>query len=119
MTMSLQLSAQAQENHRRFVERARATGQVWGLRSADGWAVCPSNEDDDANVLVFWSDEAYAKRHARGEWSQYAATAIPLDEFVRTWLPGMEREGMRVGTNWDVNLAGVELAPADLAAQLA
>ncbi len=118
MTMPLGSAAQAQENHARFVERVRASGQVWGLRSAHGWAVCPSNEDPGANVLVFWSDEAYAKRHAREEWSQYAATAIPLDEFVRTWLPGMEREGLRVGTNWDASLAGVELAPADLAAQL-
>ena len=116
--MSLQLSADSQANHARFLERVRASGQVWGLRSADGWAVCPSNAEKDMDVLVFWSDKAYAARHVRDEWAEYVPTAISLDDFLGKWLPGMARDGVLVGTNWDANLFGAESAPVELAAQL-
>ena len=80
--------------------------------------MCPSNDDDDVNVLVFWSDKAYAARHVRDEWAQYVPTAISLNDFLGKWLPGMARDGKLVGTNWDANLCGIESTPADLAAQL-
>ena len=116
--MSLQLSVEARANHERFLERVRAKGEVWGLRSADGWAVCPSNEDEDVIVFVFWSDRAYAARHVREEWAEYVPTAISLDDFLTKWLPGMSRDGRLVGTNWDASLCGVESTPEDLALQL-
>jgi hypothetical protein len=34
------------DNHRRFIERVAKSRVVWGLKSANGWAVAPSNDHE-------------------------------------------------------------------------
>lgn len=114
----LQDRATSESNYRRFVERVRETEEVWGLQSKEGWAYSESNEYEDADVLVFWSDRAYAQRHVQGEWSQHVPTPIPLDEFIDHWLRGMDEDGTLVGPNWDAGLCGLEVEPRDLAEKL-
>jgi hypothetical protein len=87
-----------------------------GLRHpGGGWATCPSNEYENTNIYVFWSDEAYARRHCKEEWEDYVPTAITLDSFVDNWLKGMHNDGFLVGTNWDANLFGKEVEPIEIA----
>jgi hypothetical protein len=114
----LHLTADSQANHERFVRRVRESEVVWGLKSNDRWAVCPSNEYEDSTVFPFWSDEAYAKRHCKDEWAEYVPTQINLDSFIDNWLKGMNEDGALVGTNWNLDLAGIEVEPIDLAKQL-
>ena len=115
----LNLTAAAKEQHNRFVERVRASGLVWGLRSADGWAMAPSNdEDEDGDVIPFWSDRAYAARCAVDEWAEYEPESIPLEAFLEAWLPGMSEDGTLVGTNWNAQLTGAEVDPMDLREEL-
>ena len=112
--MSLHLTADLELLKERFIRRVRDHGEVWGLRSeARGWAYCPSN-DGDEDVLVFWSDRAYAARHAVDEWADYVPTVIPLEAFMQRWLPGMQRDGALAGVNFNADLAGVELRPEAL-----
>lgn len=115
--MSLHLVSDLEANKNRFVARVRESSVVWGLRSENGWAYCQSNHVD-ADVLLFWSDEAYAKRHAVCEWSAYQATAIDLDAFIERWLRGMQRDRCLAGVNFNADLAGLELEPMDLAQAL-
>jgi hypothetical protein len=98
-----------------FIARVRQGGQVWGLRSEGGWAYCESSEYEETDVLVFWSDRASAEKHSKGEWAGHAAEAIALEEFVEKWLPGMDEDGVLIGPDWDLNLAGPEVEPSDLA----
>ncbi len=98
-----------------FVTGVRASGRVWGLKSGNGWAVCPSNEYEDASVYPFWSDEADARIHCADEWSACAPTAIELDRFIEDWLPGMHGDDALVGTNWSPELIGIEIEPMELA----
>jgi len=114
----LQDKSQSEANHRRFVERAVEQGLVWGLRSSEGWAVAPSNEYEDRDVMPFWSDKAYATRAVKDEWSSYSPTEIPLPEFLDRWLKGMSADGVLVGTNWDAHLTGTEIEAAELAQEL-
>ena len=115
----LNSSIAAKEQHNRFVERVRASGLVWGLQSPDGWAMAPSNdEDEDADVIPFWSDRAYAARCAVDEWAVYSPESIPLEAFLEAWLPGMAEEGTLVGTNWNAQLTGTEVDPLDLREEL-
>jgi hypothetical protein len=107
-----------ESHYRRFIEQVLTSGEVWGLHSESGWAFCESNEYEDTDVLVFWSDRADAQKHALGEWSNFQPTAIPLDEFTDQWLAGMDEDGALVGPNWDADLNGLEVEPADLAEQL-
>lgn len=112
--MSVHLVVDLEANKQRFIDRVRLTGQVWGLRSENGWAYCKSNHRE-ADVLLFWSDEAYARRHAVAEWLDYVATLIELDAFVDTWLKGMHEDGLLVGVNFNSDLAGLEVEPVALA----
>ncbi len=115
--MTLHLMADLQDNHDRFVSRVRESGVVWGLKSEEGWANCPSNEDD-RDVLLFWSDEAYARRHAVDEWAHYQPAEIDLDRFVDLWLRGMHQDGVLAGVNFNADLAGLEVEPVRLAQAL-
>jgi hypothetical protein len=108
-------SAAAEANYRRFLERVLESGEVWGLQSKEGWAFCDSNEYEETEVLVFWSDRASAQKHAQAEWSGHVPTRIDLADFVERWLPGMDADAVLVGPDWDAEGGGLEVEPADLA----
>jgi len=114
----LEPAAASSERHERFVRRVRESGEVWGLKSDAGWATAPSNEHDESSVMPFWSDRAYAAQCAREGWGDYVPTPIPLDLFVQYWLPGMNGDGVLVGTNWNVHLVGREVKSLDLLTEL-
>lgn len=114
----LQDRAASEANYRRFIEQVRDTQEVWGLQSDEGWAYCASNEYEDTDVLLFWSDRAYAQSHAKGEWSRHKPVAIPLEEFIDNWLQGMDEDGVLVGPNWDTGLCGLEVEPGEVAEKL-
>lgn len=114
----MQDDANFKTSYRRFIDRAQAAGEVWGLQSDSGWAYCESDEYEDTEVLVFWSDRAAAQRLAVGEWSDHKAVAIQLEDFIENWLPGMDEDGALAGLDWDTELSGIEVEPGDLAADL-
>ena len=115
--MTLHLLSDLEANRDRFISHVRESRVLWGLRSEGGWAYCRSNHSD-ADVLLFWSDEAYAKRHAVAEWSHYQATQIQFDAFIDGWLRGMHEDGALAGVNFNADLAGIELEPIELAQAL-
>lgn len=115
--MSFHLVSDLDANKERFISRVRESRVVWGLRSENGWAYCQSNHKE-ADVLLFWSDEAYAKRHAVKEWSEYEATGIDFGAFIDGWLRGMHQDGGLAGVNFNAELAGLELEPMELAKAL-
>ncbi len=103
---------------KQFAERVRAEGKVWGLKGEDGWAVCSSIEFEDTDVYPFFSSESAARQLCSGEWDIYTPTSIPLEDFLADWLPGMHEDNAMVGPDWDAELEGEEVEPADLAAAL-
>ena len=105
----------SKERHRKFVQRVRETREVWGLQSKEGW--CVSGEEGQES-MPFWSDRELAELCAKEEWSGFEPTPIPLDEFLENWLPGMDEDGIVVGTNWNEDLGGVESKPLALKRQL-
>ena len=111
-------AATIRANHDRFVARVAETEVVWGLEGTDGFASCPSNENEDIEVLMFWSDRAYAERVQHNAFPEYAPTEVKLFDFLFRWLAGMERDRVLAGTNWTGDLAGQELEAADLRDQL-
>jgi len=112
----LDLTIASKERHQRFVQRVLSSGEVWGLKSAEGWACTGSttNGTEGRSVMPFWSDRAYAKQCAKEDWSQYEPTAIPLALFLERWLTGMAKDGCLVGTNWNAHLCGYECEALNL-----
>ena len=116
----LDLSIASRERHERFLQRIIAAREVWGLESNHGWAMTGSSTEatEGRKIIPFWSDRAYARQCARNEWSHYQATPIPLDLFIERWLPGMNADRVLVGTNWNAQLCGHEIEPAELLRQI-
>lgn len=91
-----------------FIERTAATKMVWGLMGKSGWANTHAHDDEDVDLIPFWSDRALAKACARDDWKTFNPTAFPLAEFLETWCAGMAEEGTLAGINWEPNMTGTE-----------
>lgn len=101
-----------------FATEALRKSEVWGLKGEDGWALCASIEFEDTEVLPFFSSHEAARLLCTGPWEGYQPDAIPLEDFLEDWLPGMHEDNALLGLNWNADMEGYELEPADLAATI-
>lgn len=101
-----------------FLRQAVAAGMVWGLEDDEGWALAASSEDESLVVFPLWSSKQAATACVEGDWAAYQASEVSLDDLLEHWLPSMERDGYRVGVDWDASLEGVEVPPLELQADL-
>ncbi len=104
----LQDAATIENKYKLFVQGVSASKQVWGLKDKKGWANSNSSEDEEIDVIPFWSERAYAKASALNEWKDYIPTLIPLPEFLESWCVEMAEAETLAGINWDANLFGNE-----------
>lgn len=107
-----------EENCARFLPEAAEQGCVWALQGEEGFALCESEKRPQTEVMPFWSQREFAQAHCEGDWADYQAVAIDLEEFMDDWLTGMHEDVLLVGLNWNDELDGVELEPIDLLEQL-
>lgn len=77
--------------YRHFLKRVADWREVWGLYE-DGWM---SLHDDEQRLLLpLWPARRYAEAYRADDWGQRAeARAIPLDELLEDWLPGLKKDG--------------------------
>jgi hypothetical protein len=54
----------------------------------------------------------------RQHFPEYQPVEIGLFDFLFRWLPGMERDRVLAGTNWNGDLAGREIEPDGLKDEL-
>ena len=106
--------ADSEADHRRFIERVIRAEKVWALRGNEGFAWCKSNDHEDRDVIVFWSDRAYAARARRSKFPEFTPVEINLFDFLFRWLPGMLSDGVLAGANWTGQLIGIESDPQQL-----
>ena len=101
-------------NYDLFVTDAIATGCVWGLENAEGWALCSSNDNEAIDILPLWSQPEFAQAQCIGEWQDYQVIPISLEELLDDWLPGLHEDLLLVGPNWTPSLEGLEVEPLDM-----
>lgn len=109
----IELTDNFDDNYDLFIEDALATGCVWGLESEEGWAVCPSDANDEIDVMPLWSQPEYAQAQCVEEWSHYQVVPISLEELLDEWLPGMHEDVIMLGPNWNADMEGLEVEPLD------
>lgn len=112
------LSDDFEDNCARFLPECAEQGCVWALEGEEGFALCESEKYPRTEVMPFWSQQEFAELHADGDWADYRAVAIDLEEFMDDWLTGMHEDVLLVGINWNDELEGIELEPLDLLEQL-
>ncbi|ORW06352.1 DUF2750 domain-containing protein [Mycobacterium lacus] len=119
--MAFHLTVDLQARYGRFVDRVRATGEVWvlvGPEMRGAWVESNhyvAEDDEPVRVHLIFSTAAYARQHATAEWADWEAASLDLDEFIAGPLKTMQESGDLVGPDFNADLAGVEIEPIDLA----
>ena len=71
--------------------------------------------------MPFWSKESRAQTVITNAaaYQHFKTHKLSLEEFLASWLPGMERDGFLVGVNWSGKQAtGYDMSPASIRARL-
>jgi hypothetical protein len=74
-----------------FVHRVCETRAVWALYQ-DGWASVSGDEGEA--MIPFWPHRAFAEAFRVGAWQGFEPRRVELGEFLQTWIPGMEKQGV-------------------------
>jgi hypothetical protein len=107
------LSVSALEGAKRyshFIKRIADWQKVWSLRDDEG--------SSERACLVFWPHPRYAEALATGEWLDFKAAAIELEDFLNRLLPKMEDDEMMAGVFPVPSGRGVFVEPKRLRADL-
>ena len=104
------------ERYSHFVRQVVDFGEVWSLRSQDGWVAIA--DDAGQSALPVWPHRRYAESFATEGWADTAATPIPLDAWLERWLPGLTRDGQFVAVFPVAPSRGVMVTPGHLQADL-
>jgi hypothetical protein len=102
-------------SYRQFIQKVVETDAVWGLTKDDTWATSSSNEFEEAEVILFWSEDKGAVSCAEDEWATYRPESISIVEFLENWCVGMYSDALLVGPNWSSDLTGKEVEPLVMA----
>ena len=89
--------------------------QVWILNDDDG-CVMLTNEDDDC--VPVWPTREHAQAWATGEWEGCAAKAIPINDWLTRWTPGLEEDDLLVAVFPTEDDDGTILFPDEFDSQL-
>jgi hypothetical protein len=93
-----------------FYREVAETRVVWTIRDAGGFPA--PKTADGTRAQPFWSSRARVERII-GTVPAYAGfepVAIPWDVFCERWVPGLTRDGIKVGVNWSGrNATGYDL----------
>jgi hypothetical protein len=68
--------------------------------------------------MPFWSKPTRAERviGAVAAFRGFDVVEIPVDDWLDSWLPGLQRDGLLVGVNWaGARATGFDLAPVQVA----
>lgn len=101
-----------------FMEAIRDEA-LWTVRDADG-IPAPMNADGE-RAMPFWSLRSRAERVRDNSpaYQSFEVVSISLDDFRTNWLPGLSRDGLKVGVNWVGSRAtGYELSPEEVVSRL-
>ena len=108
-------TTQADAFYREAVERSA----VWGIRDAAGF---PAPETPEGRAMPFWCLRSRAVRIVAvvPTYAEFEVVQLPLDVWRERWLPGLQRDGIRVGLNWSgARATGFDLPAEDVERNLA
>lgn len=102
-----------------FFSEALAGGHVFALEDQDGFPAPESASGECA--MPFWSKQSRAEkvRSTVPAYGSFTVVALALAEWRERWLPGLAKDGVRVGLNWaGPRATGYDLLPDEVEARL-
>jgi len=103
-----------------FFRELHVKGEVWAISDEGGFPT--STNASGQTAMPFWSMESRAFKVIDNvsAYRGFKVERIPLDKFLRNWLPGLAKDGLFVGINWSGERAtGYDMHPDDVAKRLA
>jgi hypothetical protein len=88
----LRLDGPARYEH--LIKRIADAEEIYALRDDDGWML--AGDDTGRECIPVWPHPRYAAACAQDSWAAAAPTAIPIDEWLDTWLTDLEADGRAV-----------------------
>lgn len=85
------MAADGRHRYEYFIHRVCEAKAVWALFN-DGWASV--GQETGEPMIPFWPHPAYAEAFATGAWATFTPRKIELDDFLRTWIPGLREKGI-------------------------
>ena len=88
------LQLDGQSRFERLIKVVADSETAWGLWR-DGWALF----EDDAGMMVFplWPAKEFAEACRLGDWANYEATPIPVDDLFSKLLPSLRQKSVLAG----------------------
>ena len=99
----------AERKYEEFLQSLRDDQPVWTLRNEVGYAKWSTG--DPPNIVPFWSSEEQARACSATTFAGYEPESIPAEQFVAEWLDLLAKQGLFVGINLTVEMAGVDVTP--------
>lgn len=76
-----------------LIEEINETKSVWGLLGSDGWVMM---DDGEQSCLPVWAMAEHALSWQRVDMPDCKPALIELTDFILTWLPGLEKNGIQI-----------------------
>ena len=99
-----------------FRREVPSEGRVWTIRDSVGHPAPP--DPTGRRAMPFWSKPTRAGRviGAVAAYRGFDVVEIPVDDWLDSWLPGLQRDGLLVGVNWaGARATGFDMAPTQVA----
>lgn len=84
------------ERYRYFVSKIEDFQEVWTLKGPGGFVLFSADENAQCRCLPFWPHPDHASALAVDMWADCSPERIDLTSFVASWLPGMQRDDLKV-----------------------
>jgi hypothetical protein len=83
-----------------FYREVAASRVVWAIQDSGGFPAPHGN--GGRRAMPFWSSESRALKIIEnvGAYSGFKPVPIQWQAFCDRWVPGLTRDGFRVGINW-------------------
>jgi hypothetical protein len=98
-----------------FIKELINNKSVWTVRDEVGFPA-PKNPSGE-RAQPFWSSLSRVQLIIKNvpAYSKFTPYEINLDDFMTKWLPGLNKDGIKVGVNWSGQRAtGYDLSPEDV-----
>ena len=97
-----------------FYQEVLRAGEVWAIRDGAGF---PAPLTPEGRAMPFWSARSRAMKVIDNvdAYEGFEPVQLTLDEWRSRWLPGLAKDGIRVGLNWSgARAVGYDLNPDDV-----
>ena len=100
-----------------FYREVAESGVLWTIRDKNGFPA--PQTADGMRSQPFWSSRRRVDRTIASvpAYADFLPCKISWSEFCEHWIPGLTRDGIRVGVNWSGTRAtGYDVEPEDVKA---